>query len=310
MRVITKVLDPSLIRAFADTLASANLAPASLRGYASDLEVFRGWLEASHGAPVEVHAITGDDLVGFRKHLTGILKQRRATVNRRVQALRRFFGWLEQEGLVPSDPSGAIRFLRRQAPRQPDTLTAKEVQALLRAAGQSVHGLAARNYAMVRMLLETGLRAGELVALRVRDCNIGGRFGTVEVVGGRQRTVMLPAVARRAVVQYLQTRSKPRSGDPLFTLGSDRTRLSIRAVQATIQGLARRAAITRVKVSANTLRRTFSKGFLANHLGQVEALAKVLGCETTDTVAIYERPSSEARRTGQLPAGSGGLKRS
>jgi integrase/recombinase XerC len=57
--------------------------------------------------------------------------------------------------------------------RQPAGLTDPEVHALLRAAGASTHGVAARNYALIQVMLQAGLRVGEVAALWVSDLELG-----------------------------------------------------------------------------------------------------------------------------------------
>jgi integrase/recombinase XerC len=86
--------------------------------------------------------------------------------------------------------------LRRQRRLQPKGLTEQETQALLRAAGQSGHGLARRNYALLELLLETGLRVGEASRLVIADCEIKDRSEMVRVragKGGKEREVPLNA---------------------------------------------------------------------------------------------------------------------
>ena len=64
-------------------------------------------------------------------------------------------------------PRGDVRPMRTVRNRQPVGLTDIEIHALLRAAGASSHGLAARNYALVQLMLQAGLRVGEVAALKV-----------------------------------------------------------------------------------------------------------------------------------------------
>ena len=71
---------------------------------------------------------------------------------------------------------------------------------LLRAAGQSGHGLAKRNYALIQLMLQTGLRVGEVTALSIADVDIRERSGVVRIRQGKEREVPLNATARRALV--------------------------------------------------------------------------------------------------------------
>ena len=113
-------------------------------------------------------------------------------------------------------------------------MTDPEVHALLRAAGASSHGLAARNYAMVQLMLQAGLRVGEVSALQVGDATLGDRSGTVRIRHGKglkALDVPLNATARRALRQHLDRRPAPDSGAPLFA-SSRNGAMPVRTVQA------------------------------------------------------------------------------
>ncbi|MCV5968678.1 site-specific integrase, partial [Lactococcus petauri] len=80
------------------------------------------------------------------------------------------------------------------------------------AAGASSHGLAARNYAMAQLLLQAGLRVGEVAALRVADITMNDRSGSVRIRHGKglkAREVPLNATVRRALRQHLDRRQAP-----------------------------------------------------------------------------------------------------
>jgi site-specific recombinase XerD len=166
---------------------------------------------------------------------------------------------------------------------------------LLRAAGQSRHGLAKRNYALIQLMLQAGLRVGEVAALSVVDVRIRERSGIVRIrqgKGGKEREVPLNATARRALSIYQESREKTGAEYSLFTNARGK-RLPTRTIQAVITELARRAKISRVKVSAHTLRHTFALNYLRQNPGKLVDLATLLGHESLDTTAIYTRPSGE-----------------
>jgi len=177
----------------------------------------------------------------------------------------------------------------------PKGLSDAEAQALLRAAGQTRHGLARRNYALVELLLETGLRVGEAAALRVGDLDRRDRSGVVRVregQGRKQREVPLNAGARRALKLYLTGRDR-RGEEYLFLSERGGQPLSLRTMQATVSDLARWAKITRMPVSAHSLRHSFALRFLCRHPGKLVELAALLGHESLDTTAVYTRPSAQ-----------------
>lgn len=69
--------------------------------------------------------------------------------------------------------------------------------------------------------------------------------------------------------------------------------MPVRSIQAVIASLARRARLTRLPVSAHTLRHTFALGYLRDNPGKLVELASLLGHESLDTTAVYTRPSRD-----------------
>jgi integrase len=160
--------------------------------------------------------------------------------------------------------------------RQPVGLTAAEVHGLLRAAGESSHGLARRNYALVQLMLQAGLRIGEVAALRRADITVRERSGTVRVRHGkclREREVPLNATARRALRQMFEREPVAGPEDPVFRSPRDEP-LPVRSIQNTIAGLVRRAGLKRTGLSAHSLRHTFALAWLRQHPGQLVELAE------------------------------------
>jgi integrase/recombinase XerC len=196
---------------------------------------------------------------------------------------------------VDADVAGNVRPMRTTRNQQPVGLTDIEIHALLRAAGASSHGLAARNYAVVQLMLQAGLRVGEVAALEVADITMNDRSGSVRIRQGKglkAREVPLNATARRALKQHLEHRRALRKDAALFVSSRDTT-MPVRTIQAVIASLARRARLKRVAVSAHTLRHTFALGYLRDNPGKLVELASLLGHDSLDTTAIYTRPSRD-----------------
>src|SRR4051812_46729712 len=93
--------------------------------------------------------------------------------------------WAQDSRTLNRDVTRDIRPVRMVRNRQPVGLTDAEVHALLRAAGASTHGLARRNYALVQLLVQAGLRIGEVSALRLSDIVLRDRTGSVRVRHGK-----------------------------------------------------------------------------------------------------------------------------
>ncbi len=286
--------EPELIAAFQLSLERDDLAAATVRGYRYDLGHFFTWRRSVQDEPFAIGNLGEHDLIAYRQQMiaTG---RRPAAINRRLEALRRFCRWARGTGVLTTDVAEGIRPVRAVRDRQPVGLTDVEVHAILRAAGASSHGLAARNYAMTQLMLQAGLRIGEVAALRIADVTMNDRSGIVRIRHGKglkAREAPLNATARRALKLYLERRHTPGKDAPLF-VSSRETAMPVRTIQAVIAGLARRARLKRASVSAHTLRHTFALGYLRDNPGKLVELASLLGHESLDTTAIYTRPSRD-----------------
>jgi site-specific recombinase XerD len=278
---------------FLTSLSRDDLAPATLRGYRYDLRHFLAWHGTVQHTPFTIEGLAEYELIAYRQHMIAA-GHRPATVNRRLEALRRLCRWARGIGALDADAAGNVRPMRTVRNRQPVGLTDVEAHALLRAAGASSHGLAPRNYALAQIMLQAGLRVGEVAALTVADISMSDRSGSVRIRQGKglkARDVPLNATARRAVRQHLDHRAAAGSA-ALFT-SSRETAMPVRTIQAVIASLARRARLTRVPVSAHTLRHTFALGYLRDNPGKLVELAGLLGHESLDTTAVYTRPSRD-----------------
>lgn len=282
---------------FEKMLIKQDLSKRTINGYLYDVQAFMTWLKDFYQDDIELTNVKTNDLQAYREYLVKIKRYKPASINRRVQALKRFYNWISTTCKTRLEhPAKNIRFMRRSKPTQPPSLNKKEIHALLRVSGQSSHGLSDRNYALVQILLQTGMRVGEVAQLQVRDLVLQERSGYVKIIDGKghkSRSVPLNATARRALISYFETRDSLNPEDHVF-ISKRGSAQSIRGLQKIIQTLARRAHINRVEVSAHTLRHTFAVNYLKANPGSLVDLAALLGHESLNTTAIYTQPSQEA----------------
>jgi len=175
--------EPEWMGPFLASLARDDLAPATLRGYRYDLRHFLAWHRTVQDIDLALEDLAEYELIAYRQHMVAG-GRRPATVNRRLDALRRLCRWARGTGALAADVARDVRPMRTARNHQPAGLTDVEVHALLRAAGASSHGLAARNYAMVQLMLQAGLRVGEVAALQASDIIMNDRSGSVRIRHG------------------------------------------------------------------------------------------------------------------------------
>ncbi|MEI7493116.1 MAG: tyrosine-type recombinase/integrase [Alphaproteobacteria bacterium] len=281
---------------FEKSLIRQDMADHTIQGYLYDLHTFKVWVKDFYQTEIDLSQVTSSDIRAYRDYLIKIKRYKVASTNRSIQAIKRFYAWLSLSTNSKEEHAAKnIRFMRRNKQTKPTVLTNKEVNDLLRVAGKSPHGLAKRNYALVQLFLQSGIRVGEVVQLQIRDLLIQERSGHLKVVDGKghkSRVIPLNAAVRRALNSYLNTRDNLKPEDHLIfsKRGSPQT---IRGLQKIIQALVQRANITRIAASAHTLRHTFAMNYLKANPSALVALSTLLGHDSLDTTAIYTQSSME-----------------
>jgi integrase/recombinase XerC len=158
-----------------------------------------------------------------------------------VRTLRAFGAWIQRELQLPSHPLAGLSI-----PKVPDvlvpSLTAQEMRALLAAVDDRSTDVA-RDRAIVLLLLDTGIRLSELVALSVGDADLIEGRCRVMGKGSKERVVPLGGRVRRAIRTALLASESVPGDDPLF-VGRRGDRLTPWGVQQLVHRLACAAGMT------------------------------------------------------------------
>lgn len=291
------------LEAFGEWLLTAQHQSAhTVTCYRRDVRFFLQWSEETYGQPFAwppgpngTRALE-HELHDYRAYLKGTRQAKPATVNRKLAALSRFTAWGQRTGRLQGPPMEKLPWepLPALAPKALETV---ELNRLLRETRR--HG-SARDLAIVELLAQTGLRAGEAAALALADVTLGERSGQVIVrrgKGDRYREVPLNADARRALADYLAQRSEGASeggtraaghGAALFV--GQRGALSANAIWRVVTKYAR---LARVEVSPHGLRHTFCTRLLREQGADLVAVATLAGHQSVATTVRYTRPSRQ-----------------
>ena len=211
----------------------------------------------------------------------------RSTVARKSAVLRRFFGFLAEEGFRTDDPSSALPRPGGLQRRLPRVLDHDAVRALFDALGRRVEasgGAAAdvRLSALIELLYGSGLRATELVSLDVRTISADRPFAILRGKGGRERLVPVSDRARDAVSAW----RKLRGDEPGFLFPSGMGHLSRVRLFQLVRELASQAGIAPDRISPHVLRHAFATHLLEGG-ADLRAVQTMLGHADIATTEIY-----------------------
>jgi integrase/recombinase XerC len=283
----SKANDP-LVRQFLTHLdADQNRSANTLRNYSKALEEFRQfkpeatWKNAS---PAD-----------FREFLFHLSKngQKKSTMRCKFAALRSFYRFAMERGLVKSDPLATV-LLPKLEKKLPAFLTSQQMESLLASptsqprTKQAPAWMAARDAAILELFYSSGLRLAELVALDVRD--VDSVSDTVRVMGkgSKERICPIGPEAAQALQVYRQT-AKVLAG-PLF-LNKSRRRISRRSVWLLLKKYVRNEQLPD-GISPHKLRHTF-----ATHLldagADLRSVQSMLGHASLSTTQIYTHVSTD-----------------
>jgi len=277
------------ITRFIADLKRQEAAAKTVANYLSDLNCFARWFTQTTGEGFAAANVTPTDIRGYRSYLQTTQGRAPATVNRRLAALRRFFGWAIGAGVASENPTLSVKGVQ-SVPQGPRSLEKREVDKLIRMAEKdATDGPGKRNLAILVTLRHTGLRVGELCDLRLSDVLISERKGAVTVrsgKGNKHRVVPLNNDARKAISDHLDVRPKV-VGDYLF-IGQRGEPLRPQGVELIVAKYARLAGLE--NVTPHVLRHSFAKQVLDTGTDLV-AVSKLLGHQRLDTTARYTQPT-------------------
>ena len=212
-----------------------------------------------------------------------------STVARRAAALRRFFGFLVDEGLRRDDPSSALPRPRFERPL-PRILDEDEVRRMFEAAedrAASGHATAVRNLALLELLYGSGLRATELVSLPRGAVRAGQPFLIVRGKGSKERLVPISTRAEGAVAKWME--DVPSTSLWLFPSG--KSHLSRVRLFQIVRAMAADAGIVPERVSPHVLRHAFATHLLSGG-ADLRVLQSLLGHADIATTQIYTHVDS------------------
>ncbi|HYM46591.1 MAG TPA: tyrosine recombinase [Solirubrobacteraceae bacterium] len=278
-----KLLEEDLIR--------RDSAPRTRRAYRVDVGQFAEWAGRRNLRPADVGARD------VRRYVAALSSGDAApsTSARKLAALRALFKSQREHGKIAQSPAELVSAPRR--PRKlPPVLKAREVAALLDSipAGGP---LELRDRAMFELAYSCGLRAEELVSLRVGDLDHDDEQVRVEGKGRKTRLVPVGEIALKALGDFLERGrtqlADPASGERALFLSKSGRRLSTSDVRRRLRNWARRAGVESAAgaTSPHALRHSFATHLLDGG-ADLRSIQELLGHASVSSTQIYTRVES------------------
>ena len=264
--------------------AELGYSAQTAKSYGYDLRQFCQFLEG-HGGPADPKQMT-PTLVRewvIDMHHRGLSNN---TVARHLYALRSFWDHLRKQGVVSEDPVRQVTVPKRTL-NLPRYLGPEDLQKILDASQRNRTARCAfRNYAMMAMLIFTGMRKGELINLLLSDISLQEKVVRVRGKGSKQRMIPLVDEAVEALRDWLEFRPQEHNHDYVFTTFHG-NRIYPSGMQRIWQGILRRSRIDQRGVTLHTLRHSMATLLLRSGECSLVELQRILGHSRLDTTAVY-----------------------
>jgi integrase/recombinase XerD len=279
---------PSLAESWELALRAERKSPQTVKSYGDGVRQFLRWCATEDRSPI----LDRPSVNGFTAHLLEGGSEP-ATARARQLALRRFSSWLLDEGEIPTDPLVGLKAPKLDQ-KVVEPLTDAELKALVAAcAGPDLRDR--RDEAVVRMMFESGARAGEMAVIQLTDVDL--KAGTAIVrrgKGGKGRTVPFGPQTVRAIDRYLRLRRghvlAASCGD--LWLGERGKKFSYDALHKSLAQRAATAGIT--GFHPHRLRHTAAHRWLAAG-GSEGGLMAVAGWTRPDMLLRYTKAQAQSR---------------
>lgn len=261
--------------------ASRNYSPHTLRAYGKDLEAFVVKYPGLEPGGIE--------RVHVRAFLADLQKEgglARASILRRMAALRSFIKFLRSGGLLKGNPVFGVPLPKRGRPL-PKFLTENEMAELMAVPASSNAAQQPRDRALIELIYSSGLRRAEVTSLNCGD--IDYMSGTVRVFGkgSKERIVPVGDGALKCLRSYLEGRRKEDS-EPVF-VGPSGKRLSDAGLVFILSRWVKASALKK-RIAPHVLRHSFAT-HLMNRGCDIRMVQEMLGHVSLQTTQIYTHVS-------------------
>lgn len=285
---------------FARWLRYLDAKPKTVQTYSRAIRQFLRWLISE-----DIRRPQREDVIRYRDEL--IAKHKTSTVQGYLAAIKQFFHWTALQGLYP-DISLRIKGVKLDKGFKRDYLTSKQCARILQMVDRSsMKGL--RDYAVLAVMMTTGLRTVEICRANIRDLSVAGDDTVLYVQGkghdDRNDYVKLEPHAEDAVRTYLASRKEMKPGDPLFCSLANRNnggRMTTRSISRLVKERLAGANLISERLTAHSLRHTAATINLLSG-GSPEETRQLLRHANINTTLIYSHAIERSKNNSESRIG-------
>ena len=289
-----------------------NKSPNTIKEYNYDLNRFFKVLKISKNLTKEtelndidvtdidikiLETVTLDDIYSYLAYITKNFNSKPATRARKVACLKVFFSYLTKKNQLKVNPAQDLE-TPKIGKRMPKYLSLDESKQLLsNIKSEEENRNKERNYAMITLFLNCGMRLSELVGIDIKDINFSEAKLNVIGKGNKERTIYLNIACMSAIKNYLSIRKYDANNtkEPLFV--SERNKqIGNRTVQYIVRNELLKSGLDIEKYSVHKLRHTAATLMYQYGNVDIRALQELLGHESISTTEIYTHVSNEQVR--------------
>lgn len=280
----------SLDMAIDTFIAQCDVREVSRKHYRKELRIFFDWVSETGR---EVNNLTRADIIAFKDSL--LQTHSNLTIASYLVSIRKFYEWAEGYKLYPNIAKG-IKSPKRKNAYLKEHLRENQISELLSHFEGNL-----RDYAIINLLLRTGIRTIELVRANIDDITFKGGQRILKVWGKghdeRDSFVVLTDKAFIPIKAYLDTRKSATLKEPLFVSDSNRNkggRLTTKTISSLCKGGLRAIGLDAREYTAHSLRHTTAVMLLKN--GSIQDVQSVLRHMSPATSQIYTKSIEEELR--------------
>lgn len=288
----------SLLIQYRLSLEAANGSPKTFQGYSDILRRFFGFLKKKG----HINSVSDIGREEVRVYIRSLQNAKRwpnrpqnsedrgklspVTVQDHVRAIKAFWSWLFDNGYIKKNI--LVKYPLPKAPKIIiKTLTIDQIKLFLKAIDKS-SSVGARNYCIVLLMIDNGMRISEVVSIQISDIDLSRCRVKIIGKGKKERIVPFTKITRKELLKYKGNNRNNlcKLDSPYLFPGSDGDHVSIKSIQQSISRLSRKIGLDGIKYHPHIFRHTFATLFLTNG-GQLTTLKEIMGHEDIQTTQKY-----------------------